>query len=223
MLSLSEANDIFIETIKEEFCNNGYFFRDGVFRKVRNNRLFIIEAELEISPENRLAPHILVAETPVKKRKDGSLRTESGILDDEAGIEDVKKEKKVFFMKLRHLKDLSLNEYEITEDEVRKIANSSFVAANVCENRAIPFEYKRLMKNDFPFEKAAMLALVSALLLFVLLTLIVGFGTGFLVWLILGFSKFWGLFTIPYFYLVTAAIALFYGIISFDKIRMGRF
>ena len=223
MLSLIEANEIFFSSLKEELLNNGYFLKDGVFRKVRKDKLFIIEAALEITDENRLSPLVKVAEVEVKQKKDGTYRTKSGKLDDEMTYELAREEKSAFYKKLRHLKDLSLNEYEITEDEVLKIANSCFVAQNVCENRAIPREYKALMKNDVPFEKAAGLAAVSALGFFVVLTLLIGLVSGLLVWLILGFSKFWGLFTVPYFYLVTALIAAIYGAISFNKIRMGRF
>lgn len=223
MLDIKEANDIFLAALKEELLNNGYFLKDGVFRKVRKERLFIIEACLEITDENRLSPLVKVAEVEVKQKKDGTYRTKSGKLDDEMTYELAREEKAAFYKKLRHLKDLSLNEYEITEDEVLKIANSCFVAQNVCENRAIPREYKALMKNDVPFEKAAGLAAVSALGFFVVLTLLIGLVSGLLVWLILGFSKFWGLFTVPYFYLVTALIAAIYGAISFNKIRMGRF
>lgn len=223
MLSLNEANEIFLCSLKEEFLNNGYFLKDGVFRKVRKERLFIIEACLEITEENRLSPLVKVAEVKVKQKKDGSYRTKGGILDDEMTYELAREEKTSFYKKLRHLKDLSLNEYEITEDEVLKLANSCFVAQNVCENRAIPRDYKQLMKNDVPFEKAAGLALVSALYLFVVSTLLIGIVSGLLVWLILGYTKFWGLFTVAYFYLVTALISLVYGAVSFNKIRMGRF
>ena len=97
------------------------------------------------------------------------------------------------------------------------------MAQNVCENRAIPHDYKQLMKNDVPFERASGLALMSAAYLFVCMTVIIGLMAGLLVWVILGYSKFWGLFTEPYFYLVTAVISLIYGLVSFNKIRMGRF
>ncbi len=223
MLTLNEANEIFTSSLKEELLNNGYFLKDGVFRKIRKERLFIIEASLEITDENRLSPVVKVAEVKVKQKKDGSYRTKSGILDDEMTYELAKNEKNAFYKKLRHLKDLSLNEYEITQDEVLKIANSCFVAQNVCENRAIPRDYKELMKNDVPFEKAAGIAAASALYLFVVLTVLIGLVSGALVWIILGYSKFWGLFTVPYFYLVTTAISAIYGFISLNKIRMGRF
>lgn len=223
MLTLNEANEIFLAKIKEEFLNNGYFLKDGVFRKVRKESLYIIEASLEITSENRLAPLVKVAEVKVKQKKDGSYRTKSGILDDEMTYELAREENASFYKKLRHLKDLSLNDYEITEDEVLKIANSCFVAQNVCENRAIPKDYKELMKNDVPFEKAAGLAAISALFLFVVSTLIIGLMSGLLVWIILGYTKFWGLFTVPYFYLVTALISAIYGAIAFNKVRMGRF
>lgn len=223
MLTLNEANEIFISSLKEELLNNGYFLKGGVFRKVRKDRLFIIEASLEITSENRLSPVIHVAEVKVKQKKDGSYRTKSGVLDDEVTYELAKNEKNAFYKKLRHLKDLSLNEYEITEDEVLKIANSCFVAQNVCENRAIPKDYKELMKNDVPFEKAAGIALMAALYLFVCLTVIIGVVSGILVWAILGYLKIWGLFTVPYFYLATAFISAIYGIISLNKIRLGRF
>lgn len=223
MLTLNEASEIFISSLKEELLNNGYFLKGGVFRKVRKDRLFIIEASLEITSENRLSPVIYVAEVKVKQKKDGSYRTKGGVLDDEVTYELAKNEKNAFYKKLRHLKDLSLNEYEITEDEVLKIANSCFVAQNVCENRAIPKDYKELMKNDVPFEKAAGIALMAALYLFVCLTVIIGVVSGILVWAILGYLKIWGLFTVPYFYLATAFISAIYGIISLNKIRLGRF
>ena len=223
MLTLNEANEIFTSSLKEELRNNGYFLKDGVFRKVRKERLFVIEAALEITEDNRLSPNVKVAEVKVKQKKDGTYRTKSGVLDDEMTYELAREEKSSFYKKLRHLKDLSLDEYEITEDEVLKIVNSCLVAQNVCENRAIPKEYKELMKNDVPFEKAAGIALVSALALFVIMTLIIGFVSGGLVWLILGYGKFWGLFTVPYFYLVTALISAIYGAVSFSRIRMGRF
>ena len=223
MLSLVEANEIFFSSLKEELLNNGYFLKDGVFRKVRKDRLFIIEASLEITDRNRLSPVVKVADVKVKQKKDGSYRTKSGKLDDEMTYELAREEKSAFYKKLRHLKDLSLNEYEITEDEVLKIANSAFVAQNVCENRAIPKEYKQLMKNDVPFEKAAGIALASALYFFVVLTALSGLTAGLLVWVILGYPKFWGLFTVPYFYLVTAVISAIYGAVSMGKIRMGRF
>lgn len=223
MLELQEANDIFLAALKEEFYNNGYFLKDGVFRKIRKDRLFIIEAHLEITSENRLAPVVLVAEVKVKQKKDGTYRTKSGALDDEVTYESAKNEKNCFYKKLRHLKDLSLNDYEVTEQEVLKIANSCFVAQYVCENRAIPADYKALMKNDIPFEKAAAIALMSALALFISMTLVIGIVAGLAVWIALGYTKIWGLFTVPYFYLVTALIAMIYGVISFNKARMGRF
>lgn len=222
MLTLNEANEIYLSSLKEEFVNNGYFLKDGVFRKIRNDHLFIIEACLEITEENRLSPVVKVAEVKVKFKKDGTYRTKSGMLDDEMTYELARDEKKSFYKKLRHLKDLSLNEYEITEEEVLKIASSSFVAQYVCENRAIPKDYKALMKTDVPFEKAAGLALLSALSLFISLTLVVGIGSGVCVWAILGYKKILGLFTVPYFYLVTAFISAIYGVISFNRIRMGR-
>ena len=223
MLTLQESNELFTELLKEELYNNGYFLKDGVFRKVRKDKLFIIEACLEITEENRLVPNVCVAEVKVKFTKGGSYKTKSGRLDDEMTYELAREEKNSFYKKLRHLKDLSLNEYEITEEEIGKIVGSCLVAQNVCENRAIPKEYKDLMKNEVPFEKAAGLASLSALSLFVTLTLIIGFASGILVWLILGYAKIWGLFTVPYFYLVTALISAIYGAICFNKIRMGRF
>ena len=223
MLSLNEANEIFTSSLKEELINNGYFFKDGVFRKIRKERLFIIEASLEITEENRLSPLLKVAEVKVKFKKDGTYKTKSGMLDDEMTYELAKNEKNAFYKKLRHLKDLSLNEYEITEEEVLKIVNSCLVAQNVCENRAIPKEYKALMKNDVPFEKAAGLAFLSALGVFLSITAVLGLFAGLVVYVALGFTKFWGLFTVPYFYLATALISAIYAAVCFNRIRMGRF
>lgn len=232
--SLQEANEQFTAALKEEFCENGYFLKGGVFRKIRGKHLFIIEAELtaDFAATDKgevtgvcLRPLVRIADTRVLRRKDGEFRTDSGILDDDATVFDVKiRESKAFYKTLKHLKEIELELGEQPSlEQVKKIAESCAVASAVCENRAIPSEYKRLCKNDVPFNKALTLAAMLSFGFFLALTVILGAVAGIVVWAALGFTRIFGLFAVPYYYLFTLAAAAVYGVVCFKKIRSGRF
>ncbi len=232
---LSEANLIFTNALADDFCDNGYFIKGGVFRKSRRNRLFLIEAELtaDFAADKRgnvtavrICPLVRIADAPLKKHKDKTYRTQSGILDDDATVSDIKFcEKQAFYKNLRHLQSilLPIEHSRLSEEQIKEIAESAKVASAVCENRAIPAYYKRLCKKDFPFKKALTLSLITAFISFVLLTAIIGIASGLIVLAVLRFTRIFGLFTVPYFYLVTGIIALIYGYITFRKLRSGRF
>ncbi len=220
---LSLYNEKFIDFLKTEFCENGYFYKNSAFRKLRGKHLFIIEAELIVNEEGMLSPKIRVADVKVKRNKAGETRTIGGVLDDEATVESVKGEKNCFFYKtLRHLKEMEYSE-EIPDSDILEIAKSAFVASAVCENKGIDRQYKKLCRNDVPSNKAAGIAAIEAVSFFVALTLILGILAGLTVWAILRYKKILGLFTVPYFYLFTAVISVIYGIIAYRKIKSGRF
>lgn len=232
--SLQEANEQFTAALKEEFCENGYFLKGGVFRKIRGKHLFIIEAELVAdfaATENGkvtgicVRPLVRIADTKVRRTKDGSYRTESGMLDDDTTVFDVKHSGvKAFYKTLKHLSDCEIAIGESLSDEaVKEMADSCTVASAVCENRAIPSEYKRLCKNDVPFSKALTLAAMLSLVFFVVLTILLGLIAGIVVWLSFGFTRFYGMFLVPYYYLFTLLAAVVYGAVCFKRIRSGRF
>lgn len=234
---LSEANEKFLAILRAEFCENGYFLKDSVFRKIKGNHIFILECELAaafISDELgrvvkiRIAPIVRVADARVNKARDGKVTlNKSGILDDDATVTDVKlHEPKSFYRILRHLE---FAEYEvgekigILESDLERIAKSALVASAVCENRAIPAYYKALCKNDIPRSLALKASAVSGFILFVILSALLGIALGLIVLAIMGLKKVWGLYTLPYYYLFTALVSLIYSSFVYKKIRKGRF
>ncbi len=231
---LGEASERFTAALKEEFCENGYFLKGGVFRKIRGKHLFIIEAELTadfLATDKGevtgicLRPLVRIADTRVSRSKDGTFRTDSGILDDDATVFDVKhSESKAFYKTLKHLKEQKLElGAQPSAEQVKEIAESCTVASAVCENRAIPASYKRLCRDDVPFNKAFVLAAMLSFGFFAALTVILGVVAGIVVWAAFGFSRIFGLFLVPYYYLFTLAAAIIYGAVCFKKIRSGRF
>lgn len=228
-------NQRFFEKFSEILKENGYFLKEGVFRKSRRNRFFVIEAELVcdfVANECgrvtgiSVSPLVRVADCPIKKNKKGEILV-AGVNEDEVTVSDIKLwEKDAFCKTLRHLKTMEFKlgeEIELTDGEIEFLAQNASVAMPVCENRAIPAYYKKLCKNDFPLKKALTIAAVAFICAFVLLTSIIGISSGLVVFAVMGLKKIFGLFTVPYFYLVTAVIAFFYAIVVFNKTRMGRY
>ena len=228
-------NERFFEKFSEILKENGYFVKEGVFRKSRRNRFFVIEAELVstfVANECgkvigiSVSPLVRVADCPIKKNKKGEILV-AGVNEDEVTVSDIKLwEPDAFIKNLRHLKTMEFKlgeEIELTDGEIEALAQDAAVAMPVCENRAIPAYYKRLCKNDFPFKKALTISAVAFICAFILLTLIIGLASGLAVYAIMGLKKILGLFAVPYFYLVTGIIAFLYAIIVFNKTRMGRY
>lgn len=233
---LSEVNLKFKNLLADEFCSNGYFLKDGVFRKVRKNKLFVIEAELTadfkasafgVVSGISVFPVVRVAEAPLKTDKNKALYIENGICDDDVTIADIKLFcSSAFYKTLRHLKTLefSISDcVEINDKDIASLAASAQVASAVCENRAIPHYYKKLCRSDFPFGKAFSLSLISALAAFVVITLFLGLASGIGVYFAMGFTKIFGLFYRPELYIFSAIISAVYGFIIFRKTRSGRF
>lgn len=232
---LASANDVFTGILAEDFREQGYFSKSGAFRKVRKNKLYLIEAELSATFKATewgfvsaivVAPVVRCAEAKVRLKKDKKYYTECALLDDEVTFSDLKLFcPSTFYKTLKHLEmiELSLEGSSLSKENIRTLASSALVAPSVCENRAIPSYYKKLCKNDFPIGKAFSVSLISAICCFVLTTLILGVISGIGVYLALGYEKIFGLFESPWFYLVTAAVSAIYGIIVFTKTRRGRF
>ena len=232
---LTSANESFGAILSEALYEQGYFVKNSVFRKVRKNKLYLIEAELSASFKANewgfvsaivVAPVVRCAEAKVKLKKDKKYHTECGLIDDEVTFSDLKLFcPSTFYKTLKHLEkvELSLEDRTLSDDNIKTLASSALVAPSVCENRAIPSYYKKLCKNDFPIGKAFSVSLISAIFCFVLTTLILGVISGIGVYLALGYEKIFGLFESAWFYLVTAVISVIYGIIVFTKTRRGRF
>lgn len=233
--SLDEQNTMFLNKLKESFCDIGYFYKNGAFRKIRGRHLFVIEAKLIaffVADDFgrvegvRVAPFVRVADARLYKNKDKNFCVANGISDDDAQISDIKfYDETAFYKTLRHLEhiDFSLeDEIKIEAEQIEKLVKSSLVASSVCENRAIPAYYKKLCKNDFPVLKAISLTLIQSVMFFVLLTLVLGIFSGLGAY-IGGYKNFFGMFTVVYFYILTAAISVIYGVIAFKRIRGGRF
>ncbi len=234
---LSEANEKFLAVLKAEFCENGYFLKDSIFRKIKGNHIFILECELAAAfiadevgrvTKIRVAPIVRVADARVNKARDGKVTLKkSGILDDDATVTDVKLyEPKSFYRILRHLEfaEYEVGEKtEVCESDIERIAKSALVASAVCENRAIPSYYKALCKNDIPRPLALKASVTSGFILFVLLSALLGIALGLVVLAIMGLKKVWGLYSVPYYYLFTALVSLIYSLFVYKKIRRGRF
>lgn len=222
---------IFTETLREQ----GYFVKDGAFRKVRKNTLYLIEAELSAGFNANdwgfvtaivVAPVVRCAEAKLKMKKDKKYYTECGLIDDEVTFSDLKLFcPSTFYKTLKHLEkvELDLEGGEISEENVKSLAQSALVAPFVCENRAIPSYYKKLCKNDFPIGKAFSVSIISGICCFLLTALILGVILGVGVYIALGYQKIFGLFMQPWFYLFVAAISVIYSVIVFTKTRRGRF
>ncbi len=233
--NLNRANESFGAILSEAFYEQGYFVKNSVFRKIRKNKLYLIEAELSATFKANewgfvsaivVAPVVRCAEAKVKLKKDKKYYTECGLIDDEVTFSDLKLFcPSTFYKTLKHLEkvEISLEGGELSEDNIKALAQSALVAPSVCENRAIPRYYKKLCKNDFPVGKAFSVSLISGICCFVLSALVLGVMIGVGVYFALGYEKILGLFTVPWFYLLVAVISVIYGIIVFTKTRRGRF
>ncbi len=232
---LVSANESFSTILSEALYEQGYFSKSGAFRKVRKNKLYLIEAELSATFKANewgfvsaivVAPVVRCAEAKVRLKKDKKYYTECALLDDEVTFSDLKLFcPTTFYKTLKHLEkvELDLEGSSLSEENIKTLASSALVAPSVCENRAIPSYYKKLCKSDFPIGKAFSVSIISGIFCFVLTTLILGVISGIGVYLALGYEKIFGLFESPWFYLVTAVISAIYGIIIFTKTRRGRF
>ena len=232
---LSEQNEQFISLISESLVEQGYFVKNSVFRKVRKNKLYLIEAELSAAFKTNewgfvsaivVSPVVRIAEAKLKTKKNKKYYTECGLIDDEASFSDLKLFcPSTFYKTLNHLEkiELDLEGGRLSENDIKVLSESALVAAPVCENRAIPRYYKKLCKNDFLFGKAFSIALISGICCFVLTALILGVLSGLGVYIALGYKKVFGLFGIPWFYLFVAIISIIYSVIVFTKTRRGRF
>ena len=232
--SLEKESQLFSDTLANSLCEQGYFLKDGVFRKVRKNRLYLIEASLAtdfISSDSgyvtgvMVFPIVRVAEAKLKINRQKQYVTECGLSDDEVTFSDIKLFcPSAFYRTLRHLETASLEVGEnVSRESVDAIIKSAEVAASVCENKAIPSYYKKLCKNDFPIKKAILISAISFISSFVLSTLFIGIFSGLAVYFTLGYKNVLGLFSVSQFYLVTLIISLVYSIIAFNKTRSGRF
>lgn len=232
---LTDANEKFSAIFTENLREQGYFVKSGAFRKVRKNRLYLIEAELSAAFKAddwgfvtaiEVSPVVRCAEAKVKLKKDKRYYTECGLIDDEVTFSDLKYFcPSTFYKTLKHLDkvELGLEGGEVSDEDVSVLASSALVAPAVCENRAIPSYYKKLCKNDFPIGKAFSVSLMSGLCCFVLTALILGVISGIGVYIALGYEKIFGLFVQPWFYLFVAAISVIYSVVVFTKTRRGRF
>lgn len=232
---LTAANEQFFTLASEKLLENGYFLKGGVFRKIRKNHLYIIECELVsrfISDETgkvlkiEVAPYVRVADSHVKFDKTSGYSIAGVISDDDATVTDAKLyDKRAFYKTLRHLDVVELEVGEdanLTTDEIEALAESVTLGAAVCENRAIPNYYKKLIRNDIPFSKALTLSLFSGTALFVLLSICLALLIGLIILALFGYKRIWGLLELPYYYLFTAIVSLVYGIVIFKKVRSGR-
>lgn len=232
---LTDANEKFSSIFTENLREQGYFVKGGAFRKVRKNKLYLIEAELSAAFKAddwgfvtaiEVSPVVRCAEAKVKLKKDKRYYTECGLIDDEVTFSDLKYFcPSTFYKTLKHLDkvELGLEGGEVSDEDVSVLASSALVAPAVCENRAIPSYYKKLCKNDFPIGKAFSVSLMSGLCCFVLTALILGVISGIGVYIALGYEKIFGLFVQPWFYLFVAAISVIYSVVVFTKTRRGRF
>ncbi len=232
---LTKENEQFLALATEKLSENGYFLKGGIFRKIRKNHLYIIECELiarfvadERGHVTKIAvsPYVRVADAHVKFSKTEGYKLAGVLCDDEATVTDVKLyDKRAFYKTLRHLDLLELELFEdanISDDEIKTLAESVTLGAAVCENRAIPHYYKKLIKNDIPFAKALTLSLFSGGALFVLLTPCLALLIGLAIYFIFGYKVIWGLLLQPYYYMFTAVVSLIYAIVVFKKTRSGR-
>lgn len=232
---LKEENEEFMAIASDTLLENGYFLKDGIFRKVRGGHLYIIECELtsRLVADERghvikiaVTPYIRVADAHVKQDKKGAYSIAGAVSDDEATVTDAKLyDKRAFYKTLRYLEvlEFALDEkIDITPEQIASFGMCVNLASAVCENRAIPSYYKKLIRNDIPFGKAFILSLFSGGALFVLLTLCLALLVGLSIYFIFGFKRIWGLFLEPYYYMFTAVISLIYAIVVFKKTRSGR-
>ena len=233
--SLESANEEFKKVLTENLREQGYFVKDGAFRKVRKNKLYLIEAELSAAFKANdwgfvtaivVSPIVRVAEAKVKLKKDKKYYTECGLIDDEVSFSDLKLFcPSTYYRTLKHLEkvELDLEGGTLTNENVKALSESALVCASVCEDRAIPSYYKKLCKNDFPIGKAFSVSIIAGLCCFVLTALILGLLLGIGVYVGLGYSKILGLFFQPWYYLFVAVISVIYAAIVFTRTRRGRF
>lgn len=232
---LKAENEQFLALASQALCENGYFLKDGIFRKIRNNHLYIIECELTarfVADELgrvlkiEVAPYVRVADAHVKYSKTDGFLLAGVISDDDATVTDAKLyDKRAFYKTLRHLDSVEFELGEavsITNEQLESFSKAATLGAAVCENRAIPRYYKKLIRNDIPFSKAFVLSLFSGAAFYVLLTLCLALFIGLVILAIFGYKRFWGLFEVPYYYLFTAIVSLIYSIVVFKKVRSGR-
>ncbi len=233
--NLEGANESFKELMTESLREQGYFAKDGAFRKVRKNKLYLIEAELSAAFKANdwgfvtaieVSPVVRCAEAKLKMKKDKKYYTECGLIDDEVTFSDLKYFcPSTFYKTLKHLEkvELQVDGGSLTEENIKALSDSALVCSSVCENRAIPAYYKKLCKNDFPIGKAFSVSILSGICFFVLAALILGVILGIGVYIALGYEKILGLFAQPWYYLFVAVLSVTYSVIVFTKTRRGRF
>ncbi len=233
--NLDDANEEFKNILTESLREQGYFVKGGAYRKVRKNKLYLIEAELSASFKTNdwgfvtaieVFPIVRCAEAKVKLKKDKRYYTECGLIDDEVTFSDLKLFcPSTYYKTLKHLEkvELDLNGGTLTDENVSVLADSALVSASVCEDRAIPAYYKKLCKNDFPIGKALSVSIISGICCFVLTALVLGVILGIGVYIGLGYEKILGLFLQPWYYLFVAVVSFIYSSVVFTKTRRGRF
>ena len=232
---LEGANEQFKEILTENLYEQGYFMKDGVFRKVRKNKLYLIEAELSAAFKTNdwgfvttieVFPVVRCAEAKLKLKKDKKYYTECGLIDDEVSFSDLKLFcPSTFYKTLKHLEkvELQIGGGSLTEENIKALSESALVCSSVCENRAIPYDYKKLCKNDFPIGKAFSVSIISGICCFILTALVLGVILGIGVYIGLGYEKILGLFVQPWYYLFVAVVSVIYAAIVFTRTRRGRF
>ncbi len=231
---LDEKRELFHSLLADCFCDKGYRYENGAFRKVEGRRFYYIDADLNADfitdgfgniLRVSVFPTVRIADTKIKKDKDRYIYV-ANIPKENVSYYDIKNDGKSFYKTLRHLEtlDLGLEEKaEISEDDIKRIAESCLVAPSVCENKKIPSYYKKLCKNDFPLGKALSLSFWQGVFAYVIITLICGIGAGATVFITYQLPKVLALFTIWQFYIVTLIPAVIYAFFVFRKTRSGRF
>lgn len=224
MLNIDALNEKFTERFSLLLKEEGYRLKDKSYRKERRNRLFVIEAGLNIEEADGgyiVSPEVRICDVPLKKGL-----VSKKYAPDECDIEFIKQNggDKVFYKKLRHLESVFVKSgEEMTDEQLETLLKTALVAPRVCENRAIPAYYKKLCKNDIPISKALYFSLISFLGVYVIIIVLIALCIGLAVYLRYGFTRIWGLFLVPYYYIVTLIPSLIYGIVVFVKTRKGRF
>lgn len=231
---LSEKREQFHSILSDYFCDKGYRYENGAFRKVVGRRFFYIDADLNADfitdsfgnvLSARVFPTVRIADAKIKMDRDRYIYVAT-IPKENVSYYDIKKDGKSFYKTLRHLEvlDLALDGCEeISDEQIKKIAESCFVASSVCENKKIPSYYKKLCKNDFPLQKALSLSFWQGVFAYVIITLLFGIGAGATVCITYQLPKVLALFTMPQFYLLTIIPAVIYAFLVFRKTRSGRF
>ena len=227
--SLKEERKAFFVSISKLLEERGYSQSRGAFRKIKGNRLYIIEADLSadfaekeygLVSAIRVFPVIRIAE--VKLKKQGLI---GGVVpSSDATIADIRAHcPTAFNRRLLHLKEteIDVEATEVSLEEIEKLSKEVLIAAAVCENRKIPKEYKKLCRGDFPIGRSFFIAFTSALLALVVSLIVLSLVTSVVTYLALGFEVLF-LFN-GYVWGISIGIAVLYGLFSFISSRNGRY